>query len=78
MLNTLINAWKIADLRKKILYTLFILFLFRLGCAIPVPFIDITILLKTVEKLLHCVDFHDTSRMRLMQQYFAVVFLPIE
>ena len=42
MLNTLINAWKIADLRKKILYTLFILFLFRLGCAIPVPFIDIT------------------------------------
>ena len=41
MLKTLINAWKIADLRKKMLYTLFILFLFRLGCAIPVPFIDI-------------------------------------
>ena len=42
MIKTIVNAWKIADLRKKIIYTLFILFLFRLGCAIPVPFIDIT------------------------------------
>lgn len=42
MIKTLVNAWKIADLRKKILFTVFILFLFRLGCAIPVPFIDIT------------------------------------
>lgn len=41
MIKTMVNAWKIADLRKKILYTVFILFLFRLGCAIPVPFIDI-------------------------------------
>jgi preprotein translocase subunit SecY len=42
VIKTLVNAWKIADLRKKILFTVFILFLFRLGCAIPVPFIDIT------------------------------------
>ena len=42
MIKTFINAWKIADLRKKMLYTVFILFLFRLGCAIPIPFIDIT------------------------------------
>ena len=42
MLKTFINAWKIADLRKKMLYTIFIIFLFRLGCAIPIPFIDIT------------------------------------
>ena len=41
MIKTIINAWKIPDLRKKIIYTLFILFLFRLGCAIPVPFINI-------------------------------------
>jgi preprotein translocase subunit SecY len=41
MLKTFINAWKIADLRKKMLYTVLIIFLFRLGCAIPVPFIDI-------------------------------------
>ncbi len=42
MLKTVINAWKIPDLRKKIVYTIFILFLFRLGCAVPVPFVDIT------------------------------------
>ena len=41
MIKTMVNAWKIADLRKKILYTVFILFLFRLGCAIPVHFINI-------------------------------------
>ena len=34
------NAWKIADLRKKILYTLFIVLIFRLGASIFVPFLD--------------------------------------
>ena len=34
------NAWKIEDLRKKILFTAFIVILFRLGSAIPVPFLD--------------------------------------
>jgi len=38
--KTLINAWKILDLRKKILFTVFILVLYRLGNAIPIPFID--------------------------------------
>ena len=41
MIKTMVNAWKIPELRKKIVYTVFILFLFRLGCAIPVPFINI-------------------------------------
>ncbi|MCR4616146.1 MAG: preprotein translocase subunit SecY [Clostridiales bacterium] len=41
MLQTLINAWKIADLRKKILYTALIILIFRIGAAIPVPFVDI-------------------------------------
>lgn len=40
MFKVLANAWKIDDLRKKILFTLFILILFRLGCAIPVPFLN--------------------------------------
>lgn len=35
------NAWKIADLRKKILYTLMIIVVFRIGAAIPVPFVDL-------------------------------------
>ena len=38
MLETLRNAWKIADLRKKMLYTVMIILVFRIGAAIPVPF----------------------------------------
>ena len=34
------NAWKTPELRKKLLYTLLIIVIFRLGCAIPVPFLD--------------------------------------
>ena len=41
MLKTIANAWKIADIRKKILYTCLIVLIFRIGSAIPVPFTDI-------------------------------------
>ena len=34
------NAWKIEDLRKKILFTALIIMLFRFGSAIPVPFLS--------------------------------------
>ena len=40
MLKTLRNAWKIVDLRKKILFTLFMILLYRLGNAVPVPYIN--------------------------------------
>ena len=39
MFETFRNAWKIEDLRKRLLFTFLILVLFRLGCAIPVPYI---------------------------------------
>ena len=42
MISTFINAWKIADLRKKILFTALIVLIFRIGAAIPVPFTNIT------------------------------------
>lgn len=41
MLQTLKNAWRIPELKKKILYTLFILLVFRIGASIPVPFINL-------------------------------------
>ncbi|MEF9970734.1 MAG: preprotein translocase subunit SecY, partial [Oscillospiraceae bacterium] len=41
MLETIRNAWKIDELRKKILFTLLIVLLYRLGNAIPVPYVDI-------------------------------------
>jgi len=41
MFQTLKNAWAIEDLRKKILYTLLVLFIVRLGCYVPVPGVNI-------------------------------------
>lgn len=40
MLQTLRNAWKIPELRKKFLFTLLLLVVFRFGSVIPVPWID--------------------------------------
>ena len=42
MLKTLRNAWAVPELRQKMLFTLFILLLYRVGAAIPVPFITAT------------------------------------
>ena len=41
MFQTLRNAWRIEDLRKKILFTAFILLIFRIGSAVTVPFVDV-------------------------------------
>ncbi len=41
MFKTLFNAWKIPELRKKILYTILLLAIFRLGCYITAPGVDI-------------------------------------
>ena len=40
MFKTLKNAWSIPELRKKLIFTLLILLLYRVGNVIPVPFID--------------------------------------
>ena len=40
MLQTIRNAWKVQEIRNKILFTIFALLIFRVGSAIPVPFID--------------------------------------
>ena len=44
MFETIKNAWKVADLRKKILYTIFVILIFRIGSAIVVPFISADVL----------------------------------
>ena len=44
MFNTIRNAWRIPDLRKKILFTLLIIVAFRFGSVIPAPFLDVTAL----------------------------------
>ena len=40
MFNTLHNAWKIPELRKKLIFTVLVLMIYRIGNVIPVPFID--------------------------------------
>ncbi|MBR7009171.1 MAG: preprotein translocase subunit SecY [Ruminococcus sp.] len=40
MIETFRNAWKIPDLRKKLLFTFFIIVIYRVGGTVPVPFLD--------------------------------------
>lgn len=48
MFTTFRNAWKVPELRNKILYTLLIIFIFRLGCHIPVPFLDASVMASDI------------------------------
>ena len=43
MFKTLRDAWSIKDIRKKLLYTLFMIIIFRLGCSVVVPFLDTSV-----------------------------------
>lgn len=40
MIKTFINAWKLPEVRKRILYTLLLIVIFRIGSIIPVPGVD--------------------------------------
>jgi len=42
--KTLRNAWAIPDLRKKLIFTILIMLLYRIGNVIPVPYIDVELL----------------------------------
>ena len=52
MFQTLQNAWKIPELRKKLIFTVLILLLYRIGNVIPVPFIDVATLSSYFESVL--------------------------
>ncbi|MGG5463061.1 preprotein translocase subunit SecY [Clostridium sp. B9] len=58
MLSTLRNAWKVQDLRKKIIWTVFLIAIFRMGSYIPVPGID-TDSLKALTQSGGLVSFYD-------------------
>lgn len=40
MIETFRNAWKVPELRKKLLFTLFIIIIYRIGGTVPVPYLD--------------------------------------
>ena len=44
MIQTIRKAWGIPELRKKIIFTLLILLIFRIGNAITVPYVDVGLL----------------------------------
>ena len=48
MFKTIRNAWSIPDLRKKLLFTLLIIIVFRIGSVIPVPFLDASALAEAM------------------------------
>jgi len=52
VIETLRNAWKIPELRKKIIFTLFILLIYRVGNVIPVPFVDVATLASYFDQVL--------------------------
>ena len=41
MIKTIVNAWKVPEIRRKLLFTAFIILIFRIGSFIPVPFLNI-------------------------------------
>ncbi len=49
MLRAFVNAFKVPDLRNKILFTLFIIAVYRFGSHVPVPVVDIGILQDALE-----------------------------
>ena len=52
MLETLRNAWKIPELRKKLIFTAFILLIYRVGSVIPVPYVDVATLKSYFDNVL--------------------------
>ena len=51
MWETLRNAWKIQDLRKKILYTVGMLLVYRLLCFVPTPGVDLNAVSSAMNNL---------------------------
>ena len=52
MIQTLKNAWSIPELRKKLLFTMLILLLYRVGNVVPLPYIDVATLSDYFESTL--------------------------
>lgn len=50
MFETFKNAWKVPEIRKRLLFTLLIVVVYRIGCAIPVPGVDVSVVSSTVSE----------------------------
>ena len=52
MIQTLRNAWKIPELRKKLMFTAMVLLLYRIGNVIPVPYVNVAALTQMFDQVL--------------------------
>ena len=59
MLKAIANAFKIPDLKKKLIYTLLMLVVFRVGTAIPVPGINVDVIKNMVQQQAGILSFYD-------------------
>ena len=82
MIQKIANIFKIPDLRRKILFTLFIVFVYRIGAHIPIPFIDPQALKRYWESLvgtsggiLNMIDMFSGGAFRQMT-VFALGIMP--
>ena len=44
MIQTFVNAWKVPDLRKKILFTLMVILLYRIGANLVIPYVNVEVM----------------------------------
>ena len=49
MFKTLINAWKIKDIRTKILFTLLLIVIYRFGSFLPVPGVNSEVMAELIK-----------------------------
>ncbi|MBP3940241.1 MAG: preprotein translocase subunit SecY [Christensenellaceae bacterium] len=49
MFRVIVNAWKVKEIREKILYTLLILLIYKIGCFVPVPGVDVAYIAEQVK-----------------------------
>lgn len=57
MLETLKNAWRVKEIRRKILFTFLVILIFRIGSVLPVPFIDVDAVKQLVQNMGSSGDF---------------------
>ena len=78
MFKSIVNAFKTPALRKKILITLLLIVIFRIGCFISIPFVDVINIIKpdvptsTVEDLINIISGGAFSRLSI----FAMSITP--
>lgn len=78
MLSTLRNAWKVPDLRKRLLWTVLLVFIYRLGSHIPVPGVDTSKLMSMSSQSGSIASFYDLMSGGAFSSFsiFAMSVLP--